>query len=165
MPAKAERHCETERKFKVIGDFKSASTSACPIVQGYLSSVPARSVRVRIRGEKGFLTVKGLTTESGTTRYEWEKEIGVADAKNLLALCEPGVIEKIRYIVPFAGHTFEVDEFRGENEGLLMAEIELDTADESFERPAWLGEEVTGDVRYYNAYLSGHPYKKWGDAK
>ncbi len=152
---------EIERKFLIHGDFRPFVLESLPIKQGYLSSVPERTVRVRIQGDKAFLTIKGSGNATGSTRFEWEKEIAVADAHNLLDLCEPGVIHKIRHLVPVGEFTFEVDEFLGENAGLLVAEIELPTEDTSFEHPAWLGREITGDVRYYNAYLSQHPSSKW----
>jgi adenylate cyclase len=153
---------EIERKFLVISDaFKSDVLRQNHIAQGYLSSVPERAVRVRIKGEKGYLTIKGKTNESGLSRFEWEKEIPVAEAKELLQLCEKGVIEKIRYEIQVSQHIFEVDEFYGENKGLIMAEVELQSETETFETPIWLGEEVTNDNRYYNAYLSQHPFKTW----
>ena len=153
---------EIERKFLVKNhDFKKQATRAIRIVQGYLSSVPERTVRVRIKGDKGYLTVKGIGNESGASRFEWEIEIPTGDAENLLKICEPGVIDKTRYLVPVGNHTFEVDEFYGDNEGLILAEVELKSEDEEFEKPDWLGEEVTGDVRYYNAMLMKHPYREW----
>ncbi len=153
---------EIERKFLVKGDFKPFVTKQTRIIQGYLSSVPERTVRVRIKGDKGFLTIKGIGNESGASRYEWEKEISVEDAKALLQICEPGVIDKTRYIVPEkSGLKFEVDEFYGDNEGLTLAEIELPSEDHPFEKPDWLGEEVTGDVRYFNSMLMKNPFKKW----
>jgi adenylate cyclase len=153
---------EIERKFLVISDvFKSDVLRQNHIAQGYLSSVPERAVRVRIKGEKGYLTIKGKTNESGLSRFEWEKEIPVAEAKELLQLCEKGVIEKIRYEIQVGRHIFEVDEFYGENKGLIMAEVELQSETETFETPIWLGEEVTNDNRYYNSYLSQHPFTSW----
>lgn len=153
---------ETERKFLVVGDYyKASATAKFDIAQGYLSSHPERTVRVRTKGNKGFLTVKGKGNESGTTRLEWEKEISIEEAKLLLPLCEKGTIEKTRYEIPVGGHVYEVDEFYGDNEGLIIAEIELADEDESFDKPDWLGAEVTGDERYYNAYLSRHPYNEW----
>lgn len=152
---------EIERKFLVRGDFKSLAISHTHIVQGYLSSVPERAVRVRIAGDKAFLTIKGNSSANGLTRFEWEKEIDVAEAKELIKLCEPGVIDKTRYLIPVGKHVFEVDEFFGENEGLIVAEIELGSEDEKYEKPEWLGEEVTGDERYYNASLVKRPYTKW----
>lgn len=152
---------EIERKFLVNGDFKPYSFKTIRIVQGYLSSVPERTVRVRVKETKGFLTIKGKTDASGVSRYEWEKEIPVDEAKELLKLCEPGVIDKSRYLVKAGAHVFEVDEFYGQNEGLVIAEIELKSGDEPFEKPEWLGKEVTGDACYYNASLIKCPYKNW----
>jgi CYTH domain-containing protein len=131
------------------------------IVQGYLNSNPERTVRVRIKGGKGFLTIKGIGNESGMTRFEWEKEITVSEAEALLLLCEKGAIDKIRYNVIFENHLFEVDVFQGENEGLIVAEIELQSENETFSKPNWLGNEVTSDERYYNSFLSNHPFKSW----
>lgn len=152
---------EIERKFLVKGDFKQYAYAHEEIVQGYLSSVAERTVRIRIKGAKAFITIKGIGNISGTSRYEWEKEISVSDARELLHLCEPGVIDKIRYYIKVGEHVFEVDEFRGENQGLTVAEIELTNENESFDKPDWLGEEVTGDQRYYNASLVKKPYKEW----
>lgn len=152
---------EIERKFQVRGEFKSLAIKQTRITQGYLSSVPERTVRVRIKGEKGFITIKGIGNASGATRYEWEKEIPVEEVKELLNLCEPGVIDKTRFLVKVGEHTFEVDEFYGENLGLTLAELELPTEDTPFDRPSWLGEEVTGDVRYYNSMLMKNPYTHW----
>ncbi|MEA3451062.1 MAG: CYTH domain-containing protein, partial [Bacteroidota bacterium] len=143
---------EIEKKFLVKGDFKSSVTKETRITQGYLSSVPERTVRTRVKGDKGFLTIKGIGNASGASRYEWEKEISVNEAKELLQICEPGVIDKTRFIIPADGDLFfEVDEFYGENEGLTVAEIELPTEETSFTKPEWLGEEVTGDVKYFNS--------------
>ena len=153
---------EIERKFLVTSNaFKTDAFSQNKIAQGYLSSVPERTVRVRIKGDKGFVTVKGISSDSGMSRFEWEKEIPVDEAENLLKLCEKGIIDKIRFNVKIGNHTFEVDEFHGENEGLIIAEIELNSENEVFERPNWLGEEVTNDKRYYNSYLSNRPFKNW----
>ena len=152
---------EIERKFLVQGEFKTHARSQMRITQGYLSSVPERTVRVRIKGDKGFLTIKGIGSASGASRYEWEREIPVAEVQELLAICEPGVIDKTRYLVEHAGQTFEVDEFYGDNQGLVLAELELASEDQTIERPDWLGEEVTGDVRYYNAMLMKTPYQRW----
>lgn len=129
-------------------------------MQGYICSDPDRTVRVRVRGDKGFLTIKGRSSEDGLSRYEWEKEIPVSEAFELMALCGSGVIDKTRYLVPFGKHTYEVDVFHGANEGLVLAEIELSDEQEAFEKPSWLGEEVTGEVRYYNSMLSLHPFSK-----
>lgn len=152
---------EIERKFLVKGDFKSEVSKSTKIVQGYLSSVPERAVRVRVKGDKGFLTVKGIGNESGASRYEWECEISVEDAIDLLKICEQGVIDKTRYIVKAGNHLYEVDEFHGENDGLTVAEVELESEDEVFDKPEWLGAEVTGEVQYYNAMLMKNPYKDW----
>ncbi len=156
---------EIERKFKVTGDFHPYVSRSYRICQGYLSSVPERTVRIRIKGDRGYITVKGLTSESGMSRYEWEKEIPVEDAIDMLRLCEQGVIDKTRHIVEVTDgnvtNVFEIDEFHADNEGLVIAEIELSSEDEEFLRPQWLGEDVTSDSRYYNSYLSAHPYKFW----
>ncbi|NCE71959.1 CYTH domain-containing protein [Odoribacter sp. Z80] len=152
---------EIERKFLVAGEFKSLAYQSVRIVQGYLCSVPERTVRVRVRGDQGFITIKGKSDSEGLSRYEWEKQIAVEEARELLQLCEPGVIDKVRYFVRVGKHVFEVDEFYGENEGLVVAEVELKNRDEAFERPEWLGPEVTGDLRYYNGMLSKCPYKRW----
>ena len=152
---------EIERKFLVKGDFKSFVSKQTRIVQGYLSSVPERTVRVRIKGDKGYITVKGIGNVSGASRYEWEKDIPVSETEELLKICEPGVIDKTRYLVKAGPHTFEVDEFYGENQGLVLAEIELGSEAESFEKPEWLGEEVTGDTRYYNSMLMKNPFTRW----
>ncbi|WP_396152112.1 CYTH domain-containing protein [Flavobacterium sp.] len=153
---------EIERKFLVLSNvFKSEAFQQNRIVQGYLSSNPERTVRVRVKGDKGFLTVKGKGNESGLSRLEWEKEITVDEAEQLLSICEKGVIDKIRYEIKMGIHVYEVDVFSGENEGLIIAEIELTSESESFEKPDWLGQEVTNDEKYYNAYLSKNPYKNW----
>lgn len=154
---------EIERKFLVKGDYKSQAFRQTAICQGYLNSAPERTVRVRIKGEKGFITVKGAGNETGVSRFEWEKEIPVEEAKSLLALAEPGVIDKVRFLVRNTDgiHTWEVDEFHGENEGLVVAEVELSDENEPFDKPDWLGEEVTGDPRYFNSMLKKNPYKNW----
>ncbi|MDD4515538.1 CYTH domain-containing protein [Massilibacteroides sp.] len=152
---------EIERKFLVSGDFSKHVTSGGRIVQGYLTSVPERTVRVRIRDEKGYLTIKGPSGEDGIARVEFEYHIPVREAEELLKLCEPGVIDKIRYLVPHEQHVWEVDVFDGCNEGLVVAEIELKEENEPFVHPSWLGQEVTGQVRYYNAMLSKRPYNEW----
>ncbi len=153
---------EIERKFLVKNDsYKKDAVKATRITQGYISSVPERTVRVRIKGDKGFITIKGIGNESGASRFEWEKEIPVDEVKELLKICEPGIIDKTRYIVPVGNHTFEVDEFYGDNEGLVIAEVELSDENEEFEKPEWLGEEVTGDVKYFNSMLMKNPYKNW----
>ena len=152
---------EIERKFLVKGDFKNQASKETRIVQGYLSSIPERTVRVRIKGDKGYITIKGIGNTSGASRYEWEKEIPASEVEELLKICEPGVIDKTRYLVKSGDHTVEVDEFYGENDGLVLAEIELSSENESFIKPAWLGEEVTGDTKYYNSMLMKNPYSKW----
>ena len=152
---------EIERKFLVACEFKNLATESFRITQGYLSSISGRIVRVRIKGDKGFITIKGICSESGASRYEWEKEIPVEEVEELLKLCESGIIYKTRYLVPAGNHTFEIDEFYGDNEGLVVAEIELTSENESFEKPVFLGEEVTGDMKYYNSMLMKNPYKKW----
>jgi adenylate cyclase len=152
---------EIERKFLVKDGYKQYAFTHTRITQGYLSSVPERIVRVRINGDRGFITIKGVSNLSGMSRYEWEKEIPVHEARELLALCEPGIIDKTRYLVQVGKFTFEVDEFYGGNEGLVMAEIELNSEEELFEIPLWLGKEVTGDRRYYNSRLAKNPFSKW----
>ena len=152
---------EIERKFLVKDQsFKNDSYTSSTITQGYLSSVPERTVRVRIEQNHsgytlgiGYLTIKGKNNESGVSRYEWETEMEMEDAKDLIKLCEPGVVEKIRYRIYIGEHTFEVDEFLGKNKGLVIAEIELKSEDEEFEKPDWLGDEVTGNPNYYNSNL------------
>ena len=157
---------EIERKFLVSGeDFKSQAKVKTRIVQGYLSSVPERTVRVRVKGDKGYLTIKGIGNESGAARFEWEQEIPVNEAHELLKICEPGVIDKSRYLVTQGQHTFEVDEFYGDNDGLVVAEVELSSEEEQFDKPGWLGEEVTGQVKYYNSMLMKTPYKFWEPEK
>lgn len=153
---------EIERKFLVASNaFKSDALRKNNIAQGYLSAHTERTVRVRIKGEKGYLTIKGESNETGLSRFEWEKDISVEEAKQLLLLCEKGVVEKIRYEIQVGEHLFEVDEFLGENEGLVIAEVELQSESEIFEKPSWLGIEVTQDHRYYNSYLSQNPFTSW----
>ncbi|MFN4761932.1 CYTH domain-containing protein [Gillisia sp. Q332] len=153
---------EIERKFLVKSEaFKSDAYQKTRIIQGFLNTHPERTVRIRINGQKAFLTVKGKSSENGLSRFEWEKEIAVTEAENLLKLCEPGIIEKDRYLVSNENHIFEVDEFHGQNQGLIIAEIELKSEDDKFLKPHWLGVEVTGDIRYYNSQLSKKPYLNW----
>jgi adenylate cyclase len=152
---------EIERKFLVKEGYKQFAYTYTRITQGYLSSIPERIVRVRINGDRGFITIKGVSNLSGMSRYEWEKEIPVIEAHELLALCEPGIIDKTRYLLQVGKFTFEVDEFYGENEGLVVAEIELSSEEELFDIPLWLGKEVTGDRRYYNSKLAKNPFCKW----
>lgn len=152
---------EIERKFLVKGPYKAFVSKSTRITQGYLSSVPERTVRVRIKGEKGFITIKGIGSASGASRFEWEKEIPTTEIEELLKICEPGIIDKTRHLVTAGKHTYEVDEFYGDNEGLVVAEIELSAEDEAFEKPDWLGEEVTGDARYFNSMLMKNPFRNW----
>lgn len=152
---------EIERKFLVTGDYKSKAYANSRIKQGYISSAVGRTVRVRIRNEKGYLTIKGASNASGTSRYEWEKELTLNEAEDLMKLCEPGIIDKTRYLVQYGNHVFEVDEFYGENKGLVVAEVELNSENELFEKPDFLGQEVTGDVRYYNSHLMKSPFSDW----
>ncbi len=153
---------EIERKFLITsGDYKKYAISQSHITQGYLSSVPQRSVRIRIKDGAGYITIKGIGNTAGTSRYEWEKEIPVNEAKELLRICEPGVIDKARYEVRAGRHIIEIDEFYGENKGLVIAEIELQKEDDIIDKPSWLGKEVTGEEKYYNAMLMKHPFTKW----
>ena len=152
---------EIERKFLVTGDFKPFAFAQSRIVQGYICSARGRTVRVRIRDDKGYLTIKGASNASGTSRYEWEKELPLSEAEELMKLCEPGMIDKTRYLVRSGNHVFEVDEFYGENEGLVIAEVELASENEPFEKPDFIGQEVTGDIRYYNSQLMKRPFKEW----
>lgn len=152
---------ETERKFIVLNDeYKTQAVRSYQIRQGYLAHDEGRTVRVRIRDDKGFITIKGPSIITGS-RPEWEKEITLQEAEDLFPLCKPGSVDKTRWIVPAGERYFEVDEFHGENEGLVMAEIELGSPDEAFKKPSWLGKEVTDDDRYYNGYLARHPFKTW----
>jgi CYTH domain-containing protein len=153
---------EIERKFLIKGDYKADAVASDRIIQGYIASSPACAVRVRLYGDKGYLTIKGPTDVSGLKRLEWEKEITSEDVRELLTLCGGKVIDKTRYRVPVGNHVFEVDEFHGDNEGLVVAEVELSSEDESYERPSWLGEEVTGRPEYYNSMLLKSPYNSWG---
>jgi CYTH domain-containing protein len=153
---------EIERKFLVTSDaFKLESFKQTRIVQGFLNTNPERTVRVRIKGEIGFITIKGKSTDDGLKRFEWEKEISKTDAEVLLNLCEEGVIDKMRYEVKLGEHVFEIDEFFGDNEGLIIAEVELEYEHDNFVIPDWLGKEVTGDIKYYNSQISKHPFKNW----
>jgi len=153
---------EIERKFLVNSeDYKTEAFNKSRIIQGFLNTDPDRTVRVRLKEHQGELTVKGATSEAGITRFEWETEISKSDAEALLDLCEKGVIDKVRYEVKVGNHIFEVDEFYGENNGLVVAEIELKYEGESFEKPRWLGKEVTSEIKYYNSQLSKKPYKTW----
>ncbi len=152
---------EIERKFLVKGDFKAQAFANYRIVQGYLSTIPLRVVRIRIKGELAYITIKSTISSGQFTRYEWEKEIAVKDAEEMLKFCEEEIVEKTRYLVKVGAHVFEIDEFYGSNKGLLLAEVELQSEDEVFEKPDWLGREVTHDIRYYNSMLVKNPYSKW----
>lgn len=152
---------EIERKFLVSGDFSRGELSRERILQGYICSQPGRTVRVRLYGNQGFLTIKGPSPDNGLSRYEFEQAIAPEDAEALFRLCEPGTIEKVRHRVQVGRHVWEVDVFHGENEGLVLAEIELETPGEAFERPDWAVEEVTGDRRYYNSMLARCPFARW----
>ena len=155
---------EIERKFLVLDEsYKAQATSHSRMKQGYICSERGRTVRVRIRGDKGYLTVKGAASANGLSRYEFEREVPLEDAEQMFRLCEPGSIDKERYLVPCGKHTWEVDVFHGPNEGLILAEIELSSEDESFERPTWLGKEVTGDRRFYNSMLMQMPFSRFKD--
>ncbi len=158
-------HFEIERKFLVTGEYKSQAYQADRIVQGYIASGNGRTVRVRIRGDKGYLTIKGPSNVLGLARYEWEKEIPLQEARELMLICEPGVIDKTRYLVkgPDGRHTWEIDEFHGDNEGLTMAEVELESEEDTYEKPPFIGKEVTGDRRFYNSHMRNKPYKIWKD--
>ena len=154
---------EIERKFLVHKrmDWKRLASSCSHIQQGYFAAV--NTVRVRIRDDKGYLTIKGPSRNGGLSRYEFEKEITLQEAQQLMLLCESGVIDNHRYLVPYAGHTFEVDEFHGDNDGLVMAEVELKSENEPFESPDFIGKEVTGDRRFYNSHMRKNPFKLWRD--
>ncbi len=158
-------HLEIERKFLVAGEFKSLAYNSTHIRQGYIASGNGRTVRVRIRDNKGYLTIKGPSYVGGLSRYEFEKEIPLADAQDLMLICEPGIIDKTRHLIgsPDGSHTWEVDEFHGDNEGLLLAEIELRSEDEPFTKPPFIGREVTGDRRFYNSHMRRHPFCLWKD--
>ncbi len=153
---------EIERKFLVTDDsYKAMAFHSDRIAQGYLCREGGNSTRVRVRGDKGYLTIKGPSMDGGLSRFEWEKEIPESEAWELLKLCHGGIIDKTRHLVKCGNHTFEVDEFHGDNDGLVVAEVELENADETFERPPFLGKEVTGDKRYYNSSLTRFPFKCW----
>ena len=157
---------EIERKFLVEGEaYRALAFDSSRISQGYISATNHRTVRVRIRDDRGYLTIKGPSADGGLSRYEFEVQIPLSDARDLLAICDPGTVEKTRYLVRAAdGHVFEVDEFYGDNEGLVMAEVELSSADETFEKPDFIGREVTGDHRFYNSHLRLYPFRLWRDS-
>lgn len=156
-------HYETERKFLVVGEYKSQAYNATRIQQGYIASGNGRTVRVRIRGDKGYLTIKGPSGLAGLTRYEFDTEIPLDDARDLMQICQPGIIDKTRFLVksPDGRHVWEIDEFYGDNEGLVLAEVELSGEDEHFLKPDFVGREVTGDRRFYNSHMRNYPYKLW----
>ena len=153
---------EIERKFLVVGEYKELAHSSKYMVQGYLAS-GRRTVRVRISDDSAWLTIKGPSKDGGLSRFEWEKPIEPKEALELLTLAEGSLIEKRRYYIDYEGHTFEVDEFCGDNEGLVIAEVELQSTDEEFAHPSWLGREVTGERRFYNSHLRIHPYNEWSE--
>lgn len=153
---------EIERKFLVKSEeYKKEAFKKIKIKQGFLSTDPERTVRLRIADETAFLTIKGKSTEDGLSRFEWEKEIDKKEAIELFKLCKPGVIDKTRYLIKAGDFTFEVDEFYGKNQGLVVAEIELNNEKDTFQKPIWLGKEITGELKYYNSQLSKHPYINW----
>ena len=152
---------EIERKFLVAGEFRDQAYAHSHIRQGYISSGNGRTVRIRIRDNRGYLTIKGPSDRAGLARYEFETEVSLSDAEDLMRICEPGIIDKTRHLVKSGELTFEVDELHGENAGLVMAEVELPDENTLIIRPSWLGKEVTGDERYYNVMLSKHPYVSW----
>lgn len=155
---------EIERKFLVVGPFKDQAYSATHIMQGYICHGHGHTVRVRLRDDKGYLTIKGPSVNGGLSRYEFETEINLKDVLDLMKLCNDGYIDKTRYLVKCGNHVFEVDEFHGDNEGLVMAEVELGSENEAFEKPAFIGKEVTGDRRFYNSSMLTYPYKHWKDS-
>ena len=153
---------EIERKFLVTSTaYKKAAYNFYDMVQGYIAHEKGNSVRVRITNTEAVMTIKGPSDSKGMSRYEWNHQIPVEDAKELLKLSQGGVIEKRRYLVHSGPHVFEIDEFYGDNEGLVIAEVELQSENKTFEKPSFVGKEVTGDRRYYNAYLTTNPYKSW----
>ncbi len=153
---------EIERKFLVLDDsYKHEAFSSSHIRQGYINSERGRTVRIRIKDDCAYLTIKGPSLDGGLSRYEFEQEIPFADAQKLLTLCEPGLIDKTRWLVKSGVHTFEVDEFHGDNEGLVIAEVELRNVSEVPIIPHFIGKEVTGDHRYYNSQLRRCPYRSW----
>jgi len=156
------KNTEIERKFLILNlEFKKEAFKKERIIQGFLSSVPERTVRIRLMADVGFITVKGIGNQSGTTRFEWEREITRQEAESLLEICEPGIIDKERYFVELGRHIFEIDEFSLDNDGLVIAEVELDNEYDLFEKPHWLGEEVTGQKKYYNSSLVKNPFRNW----
>lgn len=166
MKPNSNTNLEIERKFLVRNNhFKEQAISKHYVVQGFLNTNPERTVRVRVKNDQGFLTIKGISSEDGTSRFEWEKLISKPEADQLLLLCEEGIIEKERYEVPVENSLFEVDVFSAANSGLIIAEIELSSVDALFPKPEWLGAEITGDPKYYNSQLSKQPYNTWNHEK
>jgi adenylate cyclase len=161
MNNEERNYTEIEKKFLVIGNFKNSIKSSHKIIQGYLSHDPARSVRIRVIDENGYINIKGETIHGGISRFEWEKEIPKEEAQRLLGLSKGYIVEKIRHLIDYKEHLFEIDEFQGENAGLVIAEIELASEDEKFDKPEWLGREVSHDTRYYNLELSVNPFTHW----
>ena len=161
MNNEERNYTEIEKKFLVIGNFKNSIKSSHKIIQGYLSHDPARSVRIRVIDENGYINIKGETIHGGVSRFEWEKEIPKEEAQRLLGLSKGYIVEKIRHLIDYKEHLFEIDEFQGENAGLVIAEIELASEDEKFDKPEWLGREVSHDTRYYNLELSVNPFTHW----
>ena len=154
---------EIERKFLVLdSSYKHEAFSSSHICQGYICSERGRTVRIRIRNEHAYITIKGPSLNGGLSRYEFEQEIPLEDARKLMTLCDPGIIDKTRWLVKAGRHTFEVDEFHGDNDGLVVAEVELSSENEVYEKPSFIGKEVTGDRRYYNSQLRRNPYCNWG---
>jgi CYTH domain-containing protein len=153
---------EIERKYMVVGEYKHLAHSSIHMIQGYIAS-GRRTVRVRIADKQAWLTIKGPSRDGGLSRYEWEKAIAPHEAMELMALAEGGIIEKMRHLVEYEGHTFEVDEFMGNNQGLVIAEVELHNAEEQVALPHWIGRELTGEKRFYNSHLRAHPYCEWSD--
>ena len=155
---------EIERKYLVLDDsFKREAFSKSHIQQGYICSERGRTVRIRIRDSLAYITIKGPSLNGGLSRYEFEQEIPLDDAQQLMQLCEPGIIDKTRWLVKSDRHTFEVDEFHGDNDGLVMAEVELENEQDTPKIPHFIGKEVTGDRRYYNSQLRQRPFKTWAD--
>ena len=161
----ATDNLEIERKFRVVGEFKHLAIDCTHIQQGYISSGNGRTVRVRIRDDKGYLTIKGPSGAAGLSRFEWEREISLSEAQDLMNICEPGIIDKHRYLVPNTDgvHVWEIDVFHGDNDGLIMAEVELESENAPFDKPDFIGREVTGNRRYYNSHMRKFPYKMWDD--
>lgn len=155
---------EIERKFIVVGEYKHLAYNHTHIEQGYFETAPGRTIRIRLRDDKAYLTIKGPSAADGLSRYEFETEVPLEDGRQMLSLCRPGRIDKVRWLIhhPDGKHTIEVDEFLADNAPLVMAEIELADSNEPVDLPAFLGKEVTGDRRFYNTHLMSYPYRLWG---